>query len=146
MTEENILSQSELLGLACFFFATLRRLPARSRWFRVDERRFGRDLFLGFIIFQARYFLLDITTTSSVMPFPRGIENGSQSAAAHAELNGLRHRRGHTTHAGLAMMAVTARLGPARNLKSKCAPFLIPDTDGFLHLGQEDFPVADASR
>src|SRR5882757_3972894 len=69
-------------------------------------------------------------------------KNGSQSAAAHAELNGLRHRRGHTTHAGLAMMAVTARLGPARNLKSKCAPYLIPDTDGFLHLGQEDFPVA----
>jgi hypothetical protein len=68
VTDENILSHSELLGLACFFFETLRRLPARGRWFRVDERRFGRDLFLGFIIFQARYFLLDITA-SSVGPF-----------------------------------------------------------------------------
>jgi hypothetical protein len=29
----------------------------------------------------------------------------------------LRHRRGSMTHAGLAVMAVTVRLGPARNLE-----------------------------
>jgi hypothetical protein len=51
----------------------------------------------------------------------------------------------HTTRAGLAVMAVTARLGPARNLKSQCAPFLVADTDSFFHLGKEDFPVANAS-
>jgi len=50
-----------------------------------------------------------------------------------------------TARAGLAVMAVTARLGPARNLKSQCAPFLVADTDGFLHFGKEDFSVADAS-
>jgi hypothetical protein len=57
----------------------------------------------------------------------------------------LRHRRAHTTHAGLAVMAVTARLGPARNLECQCAPFLVSDPDGFFHFGQEDFSVADIS-
>jgi hypothetical protein len=41
----------------------------------------------------------------------------------------------HTARAGLAMMAVTARLGPARNLKGQCAAFLVPNTDGFFHFG-----------
>src|ERR1700730_10797936 len=54
--------------------------------------------------------------------------------------------RSDTNRAGLAVMAVTARLGPARNLKSQCAPFLVADTDRFFHLAKEDFSVADISR
>jgi cation diffusion facilitator CzcD-associated flavoprotein CzcO len=55
-------------------------------------------------------------------------------------------RESAAARAGLAVMAVTARLGPARNLKSQCAAFLVPNTDRFFHLAKEDFSVADISR
>jgi hypothetical protein len=47
------------------------------------------------------------TTISVGRPERRGVRRSTN--------NSLRHRRGHMTHAGLAVMAVTTSLGPARN-------------------------------
>src|SRR6202165_6275553 len=141
----NIRSQGGRPWSVCSFLALFCRFPPMSRRFRVDLRPLGPELFLRFIVYPVSCNLLGLTASSialiknnlRVEPERRGVRKSTRHY--------LRHRRVHMTHAGLAAMAVTARLGPAPNLKSQSAAFLVPDTDGLFHLGEEDFSVADIS-